>query len=168
MQQKILNKFVNWAQKQPKIIAVYLFGSVATGVDNALSDLDIAVLLQTGLTKAQMWQLEHNWAADWPEKLDLHIINLAPLAFQYEVTALGQRLWASDVCTVADMESLIWRKYWDFRPRLDQAWKDYTKHLLENRDATEREQYQAALAQVRSVHKRIRATAADSTSRISD
>ena len=36
-----------------------------------------------------------------------------PAAFRYEVTARGKRLWMGDLATVADMESRIWRTFWD-------------------------------------------------------
>jgi hypothetical protein len=77
------------------------------------------------------------------------------------VTANGQRLWTADVSAVADIESLVWRQYWDVRPRLEQDWVHFVEQVMEQKDETERQQYAAALAKVRTVHHRVREAAAN-------
>jgi len=59
------------------------------------------------------------------------------MSFRYEVTTGGQRLWAADVDTVANIESLIWRQYWDFRLKLEQDWE----HFVGNRSAPHSDRY---------------------------
>lgn len=152
----LLNQLVTWAQVQPEIIALYLYGSQAQGSANTLSDVDVAVLARPDLSREQLWRLEDRWLAQWPERVDLRVLNLAPLPVRYEVTALGQRLWAAEVEVVAEIESLIWRQYWDLRPRLEQDWTQYVEHLMERQNEVERQQYQTALAKVRAVHQRVR------------
>jgi hypothetical protein len=156
-------ELVAWAQARPEILALYLHGSQAAGYANALSDVDVAVLALGDLSREQLWQLEDAWAAGWPEAVDLCVLNLAPLPFRYEVTAHGQRLWAANPGAVADVESLIWREYWDIRPRLERDWKHYVQRVLERQSETERDQYQAALAEVGRVHRRVREAAAGYT-----
>ena len=41
----LLDQLVAWAQTQPEIVALYLYGSQAEGRVNRLSDVDVAVLL---------------------------------------------------------------------------------------------------------------------------
>ncbi len=159
--EKLLNDLITWAKTQSQIMALYLYGSQLQGQANALSDIDIAVLTRPDLSKSQLWRLEDNWTTRWPEQIDIRLLNLAPLSFRYEVTAHGQRLWAARVNAVAEIESLIWRQYWDFRPRLEQDWIDHVKYLMEQKNEAEHKQYEAALAQVRAVHQRVRETAAD-------
>ncbi len=159
--EKLRNDLIAWAKTQPEIMALYLYGSQAEGRANALSDLDVAVLVRLEIPKAQLWRLEDRWAAQWPEYVDLRLLNLAPLPFRYEVTANGQRLWAADVGAVAEIESLIWRQYWDVRPRLEQDWSHFVEHIMEQKDEAERQQYAAALAKVRAVHRRVREAAAN-------
>lgn len=130
----LLNQLVTWAQVQPEIIALYLYGSQAQGSANTLSDVDVAVLARPDLSREQLWRLEDRWLAQWPERVDLRVLNLAPLPVRYEVTALGQRLWAAEVEVVAEIESLIWRQYWDLRPRLEQDWTQYVEHLMERQN----------------------------------
>jgi predicted nucleotidyltransferase len=122
-----LNELVNWARGQPEILALYLYGSLAEGRADSLSDVDVGILVKLDISMRRLWELEDHWLARWPEHIDLRVLNSAPLSFRYEVTACGQRLWAADVGTVADIESLIWRQYWDFRPKLEQDWGYYVE-----------------------------------------
>jgi hypothetical protein len=86
------------------------------------------------------------------------VVKKCPLPFRYQVTAHGRRLWAADLGAVADWESLTWRQYWDLRPRLERDWEQYVKQVMEQQDEAERQQYQASLAKVRAVHRRVRET----------
>jgi uncharacterized protein len=157
---QLLDQLIAWAQTQPEIVALYLYGSQAQGIANALSDVDIAILAQPQLPREELWRLEDRWTSQWPKRIDLRLLNLAPLAVRYEVTAHGQRLWAARAATIAEIESLIWREYWDLRPRLEQDWAQYVEHVRESQYEIERQQYQAALAKVRAVHQRVREAAA--------
>lgn len=87
--------------------------------------------------------------------MDLEL-NLAPLPFRYEVTAHGQRLWVANLGIVANLESLIWRQYWDLHPRLERDWEQYVQQVMEQKNEAERQQYQTALAKVRAIHRRVR------------
>ena len=156
----LLKELVAWARAQEEIIALYLHGSHALGGAGPLSDVDVAVLARPELSRSQLWELEDRCAARWPEVVDLRVLNLAPLPFCYEVTARGRRLWAADAGAVADWESLVWRKYWDFRPLLERDWEHYVEAVEEQRGETERQQYQTTLEKVRAVHRRVREAAA--------
>jgi predicted nucleotidyltransferase len=158
--QDLLGQLRTWAQAEPDVLALYLYGSYAEGRANALSDVDVAILARADLSREQLWELEARCSARWPESVDLRVLNLAPLPFRYEVTARGQRLWAADA-QVADWESLTWRLYWDFRPRLERDWRHYVQHVMECKDEAERQQYQAALDHVRAVHHRVREASTD-------
>ena len=154
---------VAWAQAQPEIIALYLYGSTAEGRAGALSDIDVAILARQDLSQRQLWRLEDRCATRWPEKVDIRALNLAPLPFRYEVTAHGRRLRAADLGAVVDIESLIWREYWDLHPRLEREWEQYIQHVMEPQNEAERQEYQAAPAKIRAVHRRVREAAAGYT-----
>jgi predicted nucleotidyltransferase len=155
----LLNELVSWARRQPDILALYLYGSHAEGRATALSDIDVAVWARADLSRSQLSELEDRWASQWPETVDLRVLNLAPLPFRYEVTARGRRLWAADVGTIGDLESRVWRTYWDLHPHLERDWERHVQHLMEKRDDAERDEYQAALAEIRAVHRRVREAA---------
>lgn len=151
-----LKELVTWAQAQEEIIALYLYGSQAQGRASALSDVDVAVLARGDLSLRQLWRLEDRCVAHWPEAVDIRVLNLAPLPFRYEVTAHGQRLWVANLGIVANLESLIWRQYWDLHPRLERDWEQYVQQVMEQKNEAERQQYQTALAKVRAIHRRVR------------
>jgi len=156
----VLRELVIWGQAQQEILALYLYGSQVDGRATSLSDIDVAVLAYGELSRQQLWQMERKCMVRWPESLDMRVLNLAPLPFRYEVTAQGRRLWAADLGKVADWESMTWREYWDLRPRLEQDWTHYVSCVMEQKSETERQQYQAALAKVGVVHRRVREAAA--------
>ena len=153
---ELIKIVTQWAADQPEVQAVYLFGSVAEGHANALSDIDVAILASNDLSKQRLWRLEDHWAAQLSEQVDLHVLNLAPPAAQFEIISRGRRLWVRDLESVADFESLARRRYWDLEPILEQAWADFERRRWEERNDAERQKYQAALAEVRAVHRRIR------------
>jgi predicted nucleotidyltransferase len=154
--QTIQDQLVSWAQAQPEILALYLYGSHAEGRASALSDIDVAVLVGEELSVHEMWRLEDRWTAHWPEAVDLRLLNLAPISFRYEVSTRGRRLWTADPVRVAGLESRIWRTHWDLQPMLEQAWQRHVEHLMEGRDEPERGEYQAALEKVREAATRYR------------
>jgi predicted nucleotidyltransferase len=156
--EELARRLAAWADSQSEILAMYLFGSVAEGRANALSDLDIALLADRDLPKQHLWRLEDHWAAEWPEWVDLHVLNLAPPEAQFEIITRGRRVWVKVLEQVADFESLVRRRYWDLEPLLEQTWKAFERHLWEERNDAEREEYQVALAKVRAVHRRIKET----------
>lgn len=136
----LAEQVVTWARLQPEIVAVYLYGSVAEGRANALSDLDIALLVRPELSKQEIWRFEDRWSALWPEKIDLRVLNFAPTTFQFEVTTRGQRLWCVNASVVAEQESLIWRKYWDDEPRRNEEMQAHQRQVAEARSATEQQE----------------------------
>lgn len=158
----LLERIIAWAQEQEEIIAVYLYGSYAQGRTTPLSDIDIAVMTHPIEEQRTLWRLEDHWSSQWPSTVDFHVLNLTPLTFRYEVIANGRRLWAAD-SSIACQESLILRRYWDERPRLDYIWRQHVRHTLEQKDETEYQEYQNALAKVRAVHQRVRETASNAT-----
>jgi predicted nucleotidyltransferase len=155
----LLQQLISWAKSQREIVALYLYGSHVQDRANALSDIDVAVLARNDLDRGKLWRLEDDFASQWLETIDVCVLNLSPLPFQFEVTANGRRIWAADLGAVAKFESLIWRRYWDLRPRLERDWEQYVRHLMEQKGEVERQQYQATLDKVRAVHRRVRETA---------
>ena len=152
----LLNQIIAWAETQNEIAAIYLYGSVADGLANALSDLDIAILADFSFDQALLWEKENEWAANWPDFVDLRLLNFAPVDFQFEVITHGKRIWERDIALLAEVESLIRRKYWDIQPLIKKNWKSFQLSIMESKSGLEPAQYQATLDQVRAVHYRIR------------
>ena len=81
----------------PLVVAVYLFGSFARGTEDALSDLDIALLLDAGTTRAEANRLAVDYAGEiirllGTDEVSLVILNGAPLPLRHEIVAGGRLL----------------------------------------------------------------------------
>ncbi|MDQ3353190.1 MAG: nucleotidyltransferase domain-containing protein [Actinomycetota bacterium] len=84
--------------ERPEVVVAYLFGSWARGTQTALSDIDVAVLLAP---VADLRATTMELAADLSgvtgrARLDLVVLNDAPLALAYRVLRDGQLLACRD------------------------------------------------------------------------
>jgi predicted nucleotidyltransferase len=102
----LLQRLVAWAQTQPDVCALYLYGSYAEGRANALSDVDVAVLAREGTSREQLWALERRSTARWPESVELRVLHLAPLPFRYERYASRNALGFSSSSSTTTIHSL--------------------------------------------------------------
>jgi predicted nucleotidyltransferase len=146
------------------VLVAYLYGSQAEGRASTLSDIDIGVLIRDGLAKERLWQLEEAIAADLrrvlhTDKVDLVVLNLAPLRLRYEVIIRGEVLYSADDEARAAFESYSLRRYWDFAKYLAEYDRYFITRIKEGLDETQHRQYQDSLAKVRAVHHRVKEAA---------
>ncbi|GKS03374.1 nucleotidyltransferase domain-containing protein [Pseudomonas syringae pv. theae] len=80
----------------PDLLAVYLFGSQATGHANSESDLDLAVLVQGTLDPVALWRLAGEIADIVHLPVDLIDLRTASTVMQYQIITTGRRLWFKD------------------------------------------------------------------------
>ncbi|EEB59057.1 DNA polymerase, beta domain protein region [Pseudomonas syringae pv. tomato T1] len=85
----------------PDLLAVYLFGSQATGHANSESDLDLAVLVQGTLDPVALWRcggwrLAGEIADIVRLPVDLIDLRTASTVMQYQIITTGRRLWFKD------------------------------------------------------------------------
>jgi len=104
------------------VALAYLHGSVARGCPLPTSDVDLALVLNEPLPKAAArLKLEFQIqaaveAACGLKNVDARAINHAPVLAQGEILREGMCLYARDPAQRAEFESLILRKYFDYRP----------------------------------------------------
>lgn len=77
----------------PGILAVYVFGSHASGDSNNDSDLDIAVLLPGTADPLLIWRLSGELADIVGVPVDLVDLRAASTVMQYQIVTKGQRQW---------------------------------------------------------------------------
>ena len=147
-----------------EVLAAYLYGSHAEGRASALSDVDIGVLIRDGLAEERLWRLEDAIATDLQrvlraDKVDLVVLNLAPLRMRYEAITRGKVLYSADDGARADFESYSLRRYWDFEKYLGEYDRCFLTRIKEAMDETQRRQYQDSSAKVRAVHHRVKEAA---------
>ena len=104
---------------EPVVIA-YLFGSQARGEAGPLSDVDVAVLLEDGLSAEEMLALrlrlmEAIGRALGVERVDVVALNDAPYLLQHRVIRDGRVLLARDELARVRYEFRVLRDYLDFR-----------------------------------------------------
>ncbi|SDI06157.1 Nucleotidyltransferase domain-containing protein [Pseudomonas benzenivorans] len=90
----------------PSLLAVYLFGSQASGTAGAESDLDLAVLVAGEVEPLRLWQLSGELADIAGVPVDLLDLRAASTVMQYQIITSGRRLWAADA-QAALFESFI-------------------------------------------------------------
>ncbi|MGY2374980.1 type VII toxin-antitoxin system MntA family adenylyltransferase antitoxin [Pseudomonas sp. SDO524_S393] len=80
----------------PDLMAVYVFGSQATGDAHADSDLDLAVLSAGPLDPLLLWQVAGELADIVKVPVDLLDLRAASTVMQYQVITTGRQLWKKD------------------------------------------------------------------------
>ena len=117
-------------------VAVYLFGSQATGSARADSDIDLAVLLpkEATLPVTERLELVGELEELAERKVDLVILNHAKLPLQFEVIHDGKLLHEADHDARTDAEDLIVRDYLDLKPMYERSYRE----ILEDSQGSQR------------------------------
>lgn len=117
MEEKSLAKIREFAQGEKDIVALYLFGSKAAGVDAKYSDTDIGVLFSKELTKDERFDLKLSLIGNIAKILrsdNIDIVNMidAPPFLRFEVIK-GSLLYTKDKQETADFEKRTYEEYFD-------------------------------------------------------
>lgn len=118
--EKKIRKFLN---KQKHVKLAYLFGSVAEGKEGKLSDVDIAVFLDPSLSKKERFNLQLKLLSGLSDvlktdKIDLIIMNDAPLLLKYNIIKHGKIL-RDDIEARVKVEARILSDYLDMKYYID-------------------------------------------------
>lgn len=119
-------------ERHDNVLCAYLFGSVAAGVDEPLSDLDIAVLLKPGADFERSGiKIEASLCRCLPgSEVDLVVLNEAPPSLSYRILRDGIVIYIMDEKTKENFEVRTIMRYLDFRP-VSQAAFDVTRRKIE-------------------------------------
>ncbi|QGM99520.1 nucleotidyltransferase domain-containing protein [Methylocystis parvus] len=83
-------------KRLPDAMAIYLFGSVASGEAGPESDVDLAVLNDGPLEPVFVWDVACELANVVDRHVDLVDLRTASTVLQHQVVTRGRRLWARD------------------------------------------------------------------------
>lgn len=101
-------------EKEPEIIAVYVFGSAVKRYMGAESDLDIALVVKhkNSISEDKLYHLIQH--IHFPKEPDLSIVDLhsSPL-FLYQIISSGKRIYAHDELEANIFESNVLKRYYD-------------------------------------------------------
>jgi uncharacterized protein len=108
----------------PRVAAVWLFGSHARGEADALSDVDLALLAEGRGNRPELDRHREKWllaAFDelGSEEVSLLVLNLAPVALRHAALRDAQLLWARRPELAADFEAWTRKEFFDFKRYLD-------------------------------------------------
>jgi len=118
MNEQDIKKIEDCIKKYP-VVTAYIFGSEAKGTSGLLSDIDIAVFVHEGVSKAERFDLRlrfsNELSAVMSRTVDLVILNDSPLQLSYEIIRHGKLIFCSDKSTKVDLEVDILSRYLDRR-----------------------------------------------------
>jgi len=106
--------------EQERVKLAYLFGSAAEGKEGKLSDVDLAVYLDESLSKKEKFNLQLKLISELTsilktDKVDLAIMNDAPISLNYEIIKANHPLLVRDEGERIDFEHGILSRYLDRR-----------------------------------------------------
>jgi len=125
-------ELVSIISRDPAVVALYAFGSLARGSLKPLSDLDFAVLLPNSLPPLQRSEKLLDLIGVFnrvlgTDEVDLVLLNSAPPRFGYSVLRTGKLLYAGDNSLIADFFDRTTKRHLDFkfaREHFDRAFLD--------------------------------------------
>jgi predicted nucleotidyltransferase len=104
-------------------VAVYLFGSRAQGRARADSDIDLAIVLpdDCSIPATERIDLIARLEELAGQRVDLVLLNRAPLPLQFEIIHTGILLYESSSDARTDFEDIVVRDYLDLGPMLERS-----------------------------------------------
>jgi len=153
------NKIKKIMQETKEVRLTYLFGSRVGGRTEPLSDYDIGVVVDRKMPYDFKYRLasELRQALN-TERVDVVILNSAPIELVYNVIAAGKLVYEKSVYERVEFEAITLSKYFDYLPVLRKQRKEileetnYERGIQRHREAfrkTER-----MLAELRATQKK--------------
>lgn len=119
---KIKENILTKLKKIPEVKAVYLFGSYANRKEKPISDVDICVITERGITKFKKLEiLSYAW-----KNIDISIFWDLPIAIKSKVLKEGIELFCRDNKFLSTVMVSTMKEYLDFDPVL----KKFTRLYL--------------------------------------
>jgi len=128
-----LPKLKKFLASDPRVLAVFLFGSQVDGYATPRSDIDLAVLFDRDLTLNEELAFEVAVCDTLGRYDDVDIVNLnrASLSIRFQAIS-GKLLYERDQSQVSDFIEQILKEYPDFRVSKDRFDKDYFESMRQD------------------------------------
>ena len=113
---QLLPDAVGYLEFHPQILFAYLFGGLARGKPQPLSDVDIAIYLRTGgeVAERKLEILGNLVTILQTDEIDLVLLNTASLALVMNIVKARKIIVDKDPFSRHIFESVTMRKYFDF------------------------------------------------------
>lgn len=113
---QLLPDAVDYLESHPQIVFAYLFGGLARGKPQPLSDVDIAIYLRTSgkVAERKLEILGNLVEILQTDEIDLVVLNTAALALVMNIVKARKIIVDKDPFSRHIFESVTMRKYFDF------------------------------------------------------
>ena len=157
MNERLERGIVSALTEVSEVNLAYLFGSQVEGDVGPLSDYDLGVLLDHATPWPQIrGQLNHSLIDVLDTaRIDLVLLNEAPVELAYAVIAQGKLLYQRDVATRVEYEARVMSLYGDYLPILRAQRRDI---LRGQGHGTRVQRYRAALGRTERTLSEVRST----------
>ncbi len=119
-----LESLPGYFEAEPQVSLAYLFGSQASGATGPLSDYDLGVLVECPTAELR-YRLSHKVSqALGTDRIDLVLLNKAPVELAYAIIAHGQLLYQRSLAARVEFEARVLSCYGDYLPILRQQRQD--------------------------------------------
>lgn len=157
--QVALSNLAAYLAEQEDVAAAYLFGSLAVGRANRLSDVDVAVLLAAGLAAeaAVERQLELSVALNAFANCEVQVtlLNIASPQLAYQVVRDGRLLVQRDPQARIAFEVRAMKQYFDLQPMLAAYDQALARRIQEVGLGTRRRRHSGALDAAERIRERL-------------
>lgn len=156
-----------FAESQPDIIAVYLFGSQASGKAHRFSDVDVAALLPTDMPADERFDRRLLLLDELERRLglpvDFIVLNDAPPLLQFKVFSTGERLFERDRAARCEFQMYAMSRYYDEKYYLDYHRREFIKRVKEQGFGRGHRSHRDARAEIKRISERIASTSGDNS-----
>ena len=129
-----LDRLNSACKNEPRVLAIFLFGSQVDGYATNYSDVDLAILLSESLPLSGRlaFEVELCQAVD-RQDLDILILNEASISLRFRAIS-GQVLYEQSLEAVSDFIQHTLLEYYDFQHILETYQREFTKSLEQDYD----------------------------------
>ena len=120
----VIPRILSVLHRKEYIVFAYLFGSRAKGTATKKSDIDIAIYAIRHLNWREVVELIHELEDVTKRRVDLVVLNNAPLLLAYEIILNNKVILDRDPEKRINYEVKILHKYLDLKPRLEKYFKE--------------------------------------------
>lgn len=113
-------EIIKAVEADPFVIALYAFGTLATGILKPLSDLDFGILLDDRLDKNQRFEKHIELIGKFndtfrTDEIDLIILNDSPNRMAFQILKTGKMLACKNIAALTDYRECLVKNYLDFK-----------------------------------------------------
>ena len=111
--EKLCKRIVDFASRYVNIVAIYIFGSVATAKNRSGSDIDVAIMVRGQVKGMERVQLETSLSNFLEKDVDLIIFGEATPLLQHQILKYGFLIYERDPKERMRQEIASRREYLD-------------------------------------------------------